>query len=152
MTTIAPHRFQGLLVLLFVVSAGCVSIKPHVFGTPTVPPPDGPLSQQGSTPLPGGPRIQVRYLVSCSQCEILFTDAKGETKGPEMGAGAWRHREDVPVTVRTVTILVQPKNEEDRVRSVKILLNGKEVADAPVPAAGTSETVVLSVGLPGSGR
>jgi len=148
----SPRRtawIHGPLVILSVLFLGCVSFQPHVRGTPAPPLPDGPLNPRGSTPPPAGTRVQVRYLVSCSRCEIQFTDAYGETSEVEAGVGGWRHREDIPVSVRSVTLSVLPKEEDDRVRSVRILLDGKEVAVAPILAGGTSELVVLNASLAG---
>ena len=94
-----------------------------------------------------GARVLVHYEVSCSLCDIEFTDARGVRKDVGRSVRVWRQREQIAVVHRTATVTVRPKGEEDRVRSVPILVDGSRAVDAPIPAGGSMEPVVLSANL-----
>lgn len=135
---------KSVAMLLFV--AGCVSIQPRATGD-RPPLSDIPSRGHDRAPEVRGARVLVQYEVSCSRCDVQFTSARGEQKDVGKTVGFWRHREQIAVAHRTASVTVRPKGEEDRVLSVRIFLDGSQVADAHVPAGGSLEPVALSVSL-----
>jgi hypothetical protein len=105
------------------------------------------LAQGHGLPAVHGDEVLVEYRVTCTRCEIHFTDSRGRQKNGGEKTTAWRHREIIPTSVRSVSVLALPTGEGDRVTGIQIYVEETQVSKAYLPPGGITDPVELTASI-----
>ena len=130
----------GFLFVSFWLLPSCSSVKPR---GATLPPPEF-VGEPSRSLTPGhGELVRVEYRVYCTRCEIHYTDSRGHKKEAGEKTAAWRQRENVPTTLRSVSVVAVPKGEGEKVIQVQIYVEETLVSEAYLPPGGATDPVEL---------
>jgi len=135
-----PIMRLGFLFLSFLLLSACSSLKP---GGAALPPPEFVGEPTRSLTPAHGKLVRVEYRVYCTRCEIHYTDSRGHQKEAGEKTAAWRQREDVPTTLRSVSVVAVPVGEGERVTEIQIYVEETLVSEAYLPPGGATDPVEL---------
>lgn len=133
-----------VLIPVAVILSSCSSFD--LWGSGTAPPGFGNAAKDPPSS-PAGHVVTVDYEVSCTRCEVGFTNSQGDLENGGERGGRWRHRERISSAVGSVVVTADPRGAGMRITVVRVLVDGSLRAWVDLPPGGSTDPVALRASL-----